>query len=252
MFLKQLLIESKEGTIRDIAFHKGINLILDYTDQNNKTKSGNNVGKTTVLKLVDFCFGGKPQEIYLDPEFKQPNVEVENFLKDEEVIITLTLGEDLDSNTNTLTIRRNFLSRAQKIQEINGENETSDKNFQAKLKELIFNSKEIKPTFRQIIAKNIRDDANRVKNTLKVLHTTTKQEEYESLYLFWLGVVVDSGERKQQLLSLQKTEENLQKRLKKEKSLPQINQSLILINKEIENLKRKKIHIHSTPIIMKR
>jgi len=240
MFLKQLLIESKEGTIRDIAFHKGINLILDYTDQNNKTKSGNNVGKTTVLKLVDFCFGGKPQEIYLDPEFKQPNVEVENFLKDEEVIITLTLGEDLDSNTNTLTIRRNFLSRAQKIQEINGENETSDKNFQAKLKELIFNSKEIKPTFRQIIAKNIRDDANRVKNTLKVLHTTTKQEEYESLYLFWLGVVVDSGERKQQLLSLQKTEENLQKRLKKEKSLPQINQSLILINKEIEKLEKKK------------
>ena len=240
MFLKQLLIKSRERVIRDISFRKGINLILDYTDQKNKTKSGNNVGKTTVLKLVDFCFGGKPQEIYLDPEFKQPNIEVEKFLKDEEVVITLILVDDLDTDTNTIIIRRNFLQRTQKIQEINAQNETNDKKFQAKLKKLIFKSEEKKPTLRQVIAKNIRDDANRVKNTLKVLHTTTKQEEYEAVYLFWLGIDLDSSERKQQLLSLKKTEENLQRRLKRENNLSQIEQALLIVIKAIDELEKKK------------
>ena len=70
MFIKQLKIESKNGLIRNILFQKGANLILDYTEQENKTKSGNNVGKTTVLKLIDFCLGGKAKSIYIDPEFR--------------------------------------------------------------------------------------------------------------------------------------------------------------------------------------
>lgn len=240
MFLKKLLIESEEQVIRDITFKKGINLILDYTDQVNKAKSGNNVGKTTVLKLIDFCFGGKPKEIYLDPEFKQTNIEVEKFLKEKKVIITLILVDDLDHNTNQIIIKRNFLPRNHKLQEINGENETNDKKFQAKLKKLIFQSGEEKPTFRQVIAKNIRDDVNRVKNTLKVLHTNTTGDQYEAVYLFWLGINLDSSERKQKLLSLKKIEEGLQKRLKKENNLSQIQQALLIVDKMIIELEKKK------------
>ncbi|MCB4784261.1 MAG: DUF2326 domain-containing protein [Sulfurovum sp.] len=240
MFIKQLKIESKNGLVRNILFYKGANLILDYTEQENKTKSGNNVGKTTVLKLIDFCLGGKAKNIYTDPEFKTSNKEVETFLINQQVVITLILVDDLYDTREEINIQRNFLSRNEKIQQVNNENIRDDKKFQAKLKELIFKSTKEKPTFRQIIAKNIRDDENRIKNTLKVLHPTTTQEEYEALYLFWLGIDLDTNERKQKLLSLKKIEENLQKKLKKENNLPQIKQSLIVIDNAIKELELKK------------
>lgn len=240
MFIKQLKIDSIDGNIRDIIFQKGANLILDYTEQENKTKSGNNVGKTTVLKLIDFCLGGKAKSIYIDPEFKTSNKEVETFLINQRVVITLILVDDLYDSKEEINIQRNFLSRNEKIQQVNNENIRDDKKFQAKLKELIFKSTKEKPTFRQIIAKNIRDDENRIKNTLKVLHPTTTQEEYEALYLFWLGIDLDTNERKQKLLSLKKIEENLQKKLKKGNNLPQIKQSLIVIDNAIKDLELKK------------
>ena len=57
MFLKSLSIinNTTNTVIREINFHKGVNLILDETSSANKTESGNNVGKTTVFRLVDFA-----------------------------------------------------------------------------------------------------------------------------------------------------------------------------------------------------
>ena len=59
MFLKRLDIQNNDSIIRSINFHKGINLIIDETQTSDKKESGNNVGKTTVLRLIDFCLGGK-------------------------------------------------------------------------------------------------------------------------------------------------------------------------------------------------
>ena len=56
MFLKLLLISTPTKVIREINFHKGLNLIVDDTP-NSETSTGNNVGKTTILKLIDFCLG---------------------------------------------------------------------------------------------------------------------------------------------------------------------------------------------------
>ena len=242
MFLKELHIHNNETLIRKINFHKGINLIIDETKTTDRKESGNNVGKTTVLRLIDFCLGGKGENIYRDPEFKEKgsNTTIENFLKNNNIIITLVLKEDLELVlSNEITIRRNFLLRKNKIQEINGDYYNNDE-FPKKLKELIFKSNSPKPTFRQIIAKNIRDEKSRLKNTIKVLHPTTKQEEYEALYFFWLGIPIDEAERKQQLHSLIKIEEDLQRRLKKEYTLSKIAQSLIIINRNIEQLEKKK------------
>ena len=242
MFLKKLNIYNKESLIRSISFHKGINLIIDETKTSDKMESGNNVGKTTVLRLIDFCLGGKGENIYKDPEFKDKgsNSQIENFLKTNNIIISLTLKDDLDIEaSDELIIRRNFLSRKDKIQEINGE-AFKNEIFLKELKKRIFKSSASKPTFRQIIAKNIRDEKSRLTNTVKVLHPTTKQEEYEALYLFWLGIPIDESERKQQLFSLVKLENNLQKRLKRENNLSQIEQSLIIINRSINELERKK------------
>lgn len=242
MFLKNLLIENEGLIIREIFFKKGVNLIVDETSESEKSSSGNNVGKTTTLRLIDYCLAGDGKNIYTDPEFKKKtNTKVENFLRNNNIIVTLTLSDDIDNPVaNELIIRRNFLKdRKHTILEVNGKPVTKT-NLQSVLKQVIFSSYAQKPTFRQIIAKNIRDDKSRLTNTVKVLHTSTKSEEYEALYLFWFGIDLDSSERKQQLLSKKSIEENLQKRLKKESSISQINQSLIVILDDIDELEKSK------------
>jgi uncharacterized protein YydD (DUF2326 family) len=242
MFLKQVIIQNKNSIIRDILFHKGINLIVDETPVGSSQQAtGNNVGKTTVLRLVDYCFGADGKNIYQDTEFgKQPNTTIENFLKNNEIIITVVLVDNLYSPKKEVVIRKNFLARNKKLQEINEENITDNKVFDKKLKEVIFKSEVDKPTFKQIISKNIRDEKNKMANIVKVLNSFTRTEEYEALYLFWLGINTDSHNQKE-LLSKEKTrEENFQKRLKKDGELSLIEQQLILLNAKIDELNVKK------------
>lgn len=131
MFLKKVIIQNKNSIIRDISFHKGINLIVDETPVGSSQQAtGNNVGKTTVLRLVDFCFGADGKNIYQDTEFnKQPNTTIENFLKDNEIIITVVLVDNLDESKVEVVIRKNFLARNKKLQEINGENIINNEDF---------------------------------------------------------------------------------------------------------------------------
>lgn len=242
MFLKNLKIENSGHVIRNISFHKGINLIIDETKTEDKRESGNNVGKTTVLRLIDFCLGGKGENIYKDTEFKsKSNTQIEKFLKENNIIIAFILKDDLDDESSKeIEIRRNFLKRVEKIQTINGEDINNSKEFDKKLKELVFKTTVDKPTFRQIISKNIRDEKNRLVLTVKVLHPTTRAEEYEALYLFWLGISIDASDRKQKLIAQKAIETNLQKRLRKDSNLSQISQSLLVIDNSIQELESKK------------
>jgi uncharacterized protein YydD (DUF2326 family) len=242
MFLKQVIIQNKNFIIRDIRFHKGINLIVDETPLgSSKQVSGNNVGKTSVLRLVDYCFGADGKSIYQDTEFgKQPNTAIEKFLKTNDIIITVVLVDNLENPKDEVVVRKNFLSHNKKIQEVNGENLTDNKVFDKKLKEIIFKSDVEKPTFRQIISKNIRDEKNKMTNIVKVLNSFASSEVYEALYLFWLGINTDSHSEKERLSLEKKKEESFQKRLKKEGELSLIEQQLILLNEKIAILNQRK------------
>ena len=56
MFIKRLAVSSVDGMLRDIEFGPGLNLIVDDTPESaQSTATGNNVGKTTVLRLIDYC-----------------------------------------------------------------------------------------------------------------------------------------------------------------------------------------------------
>ena len=241
MFLKSLsIINNSTGTvIREINFHKGVNLILDETSSADKTESGNNVGKTTMLRLIDFCLCGDGKNIYTDTEFGNTNVEVEQFLMTNDIIIKLVLVQELNNESEEIVIERNFLSRRQSIRRINGEDYAS-KDFEQKLKNLLFGDCAEKPSFRQLISKNIRYEKNRLVNTIKVLHQNTNFEEYESLFLFWLGVDFSESGRKQQLFSLKKTEDNFQTKMHKSTDMAKISQALSVINSSIKELEKKK------------
>nr|WP_315136114.1 DUF2326 domain-containing protein [uncultured Capnocytophaga sp.] len=221
-----------------------MNLIVDETNETQRLQStGNNVGKTTVLRLIDYCLGAKGDEIYKDNEFSgQPNTDIEVFLKQTEVVITLEMVEELNGEEeNVISISRNFLKQKQKKQTINGVS-YSDEEFTKKLEELIFHTTINKPSFRQMIAKNIRITPERMTNILKVLVKFTKTEEYEALYLFWLGIDTASSAEKAKLIEKRQQEKRFQNRLKNESKgdLAFIEQQLVFLAGQIAELEKQK------------
>jgi len=243
MFLKSLTIESEGNIIREINFHKGVNFIVDESklSEGSDKQSGNNIGKTTVLRLINFCLGGSDKHIYQNKEFKKNlNEEVKAFLIDNRVVITLKLRDDLDDPlSREIKIRRNFLSNRKKLLEIN-EQPVKVKDFDSELKKLIFGYMEDKPTFKQLKAKNIRDEAERLENTVRVLGNFGKSEEYEALYLFWLGVNYPNADEKRSLLEDKKVEDRLYNRLVSDNSESKIQQFLNIVEREIKQLEKKK------------
>ncbi|GHE80133.1 DUF2326 domain-containing protein [Thalassotalea profundi] len=243
MFLKSLTIESEGHIVRDIVFHKGINFIVDETklSETEETQTGNNVGKTTVLRLINFCLGGSDKNIYQSKEFKNNiNEEVKNFLIDKQVVITLKLIDELnDPCSRQIEIRRNFLSKSRKLIEIDGQS-VKLKDFDTTLKKLVFGYEDEKPTFKQLKAKNIRDEAERLENTVRVLGNFGKAEEYEALYLFWLGVPYPDAEKKRRLIEERNFENKLYTRLRKENSESKISQFIAIVEHDIEALEHKK------------
>ncbi|EGT3627266.1 DUF2326 domain-containing protein [Morganella morganii] len=243
MFLSSLLIECDTHIIRNISFHKGMNFIVDETKSSGSSekKTGNNIGKTTVLRLIDYCLGGNDKNIYQSKEFKNNvNEPVKNFLQEQNVKVTLNLQDNLEDPTSRrVSICRNFLSGSKKILEIDSQPVLA-KNFDLELKKKIFGFEEDKPTFKQLKAKNIRDDAERLENTVRVLGSFGKLEEYEALYLFWLGIKYPDAEKKRLLLEERNLEEKLYNRLFNENSESKLKQFLTIIERDILKLEDKK------------
>lgn len=249
MFLKSLIIKKENENIRNIKFHKGLNLIIDETPSDDTKATGNNIGKTTVLKLIDFCLGAKQSIIYSDTETKKEEYKlVKEFLQDNNVVIILTLVENLDDeNSKKIVIERNFLSGKKSIRLINGEY-IKDKDFEKTLLSYIFpNHKAEKPTFRQIISHNIRYKDENINNTLKTLNSFSSDAEYETLYLFLLGCNFDQGAKKQEILAKIKQEKIYKDRLEKKQTKNAYEVALSILENEIEELENKKNSLNINP-----
>ncbi|MGH9524151.1 MAG: hypothetical protein ACRD3E_16635, partial [Terriglobales bacterium] len=92
--------------VRRINFKQGLNLILDKPTTNLQ-ESGNSVGKTTVLRLIDACLGSEGDDIWQDAEFKKSiNQDVFDFLHGNvPVFISLTVEDPI---RGVRTIVRSF------------------------------------------------------------------------------------------------------------------------------------------------
>ncbi|WP_273327965.1 DUF2326 domain-containing protein [Vallitalea guaymasensis] len=254
MFIKSLTITSGDIVIREIIFREGINLIVDETPEieldmsesltkNKKgNKTGNNIGKTTVLKLIDFCLGAKPKIIYSDPESPNQTYDlVKDYLVDNKVLITLILTNDLnDENSRKIKIERNFLNRKKIIRRINNE-QLTEGEFEEKLQKLMLpNHTMKKPSLRQIISHNIRYKDSSINNTLKTLDKFSSDAEYETLFLFLLGCSFEKGEEKQKIITKIKQENAYKTRLEKQQTKTAYEVALSLVDDEIQELERKK------------
>ena len=188
MQLVALTITRANQVLRGIAFKNGLNLILDKPTVSGK-QSGNNLGKTTVLRLIDFCLGSDGDEIWQDSEFKGSiNQDVFDLLHGTPaVFITL---ETADKFRGSHTFRRSFKVKGEKgsgLLYIDDVPQDSIAAYRDEVKNILFGTKARKPSLRQLTPKFVRSSSAVMSKTLKFLGSFGTEVGYEALHLFLFG-----------------------------------------------------------------
>ncbi|WP_234857186.1 AAA family ATPase [Acinetobacter junii] len=194
MYLSNLKVLTSSGeVIRDIPFHKGLNIILG--ERCIDSGSTNSIGKTTLLRAIDFCLGGDEKPFYQDKENKEAiDQNVFNFFYYVEPIFKLELKNNLDSKTAHKVIFEKRVSgittkqpNKLKITNLINNNEVTNDEYNYQLKDILFNYNTNKPTFRQLITKFIRKDDQQINYILRFLHQATSDLDYEVIHFFLFG-----------------------------------------------------------------
>jgi uncharacterized protein YydD (DUF2326 family) len=237
MYLTELVVMRASLVVRSITFKSGLNLILDKPAPT-ATHSGNSVGKTTALRLIDFCLGSEGDDIWQDAEFKSNiNQDVYNFLHGPGNV-TITLGIE-DEARGSHTLLRSFGTEGHSVGRFQIDNTPfrSIKAYRKAVKELLFVYGGEKPSLRQIVPKFVRSSPALMSRTLKFLGDYGTAADYEALHLLLFGFFdVDVLEERPRLTAEKKRlSRDLQalNRLRKE---GEIEQLLIHLRREIETI----------------
>lgn len=242
MFIDQLIITDSSGNeVRKIKFNlSGLNLIVGMNEQNGST---NNIGKTTLIRCIDFCLNGKLEQIYTDKEFKNSiNEDVFNFFKVKQPTFKAIFK---DGKTDSLyTISRTLSHDKEKFtfeNKILLNDSVIEGDFETELKKIFFNSVEKKPSFRQLISKFVRKDEQQISNVLKYLYPTTSFTEYEKVHLFLFGfnakkLLQEKSELEHELKRKKKSKEALGSRF----NVTDLKQILEITKKDLEKLYKQR------------
>ncbi len=237
MKIKKLIVRKtkpSEVIIREITFNeKGLSLIVDNTPEN-IIESGNSVGKSTAIKIIDLCLGAKSvRELYYDSDTRSENIEVKDFLSENKVQAELIL---LDVNKNIYSIKRDLFPHGKKY--------IFDDEYGAELKKIIFGLNEPRPTFRQLIPKFVRLENTAEDSMIKFLPMMTSNDVYDTIYCFLFQIYSDKlvnqkSEIIEKISECQKTVQALEKS-KSITSLSVLKQSLEIINSDLDDLYNKR------------
>lgn len=235
MFLKNLKIYSSGELVRDISFKRGLNLVLDESNPEKNTMSGNSVGKTTLLRVVDYCFGSDGIDIYQDEEFRDNLNDVMHFLTKNNVLAKLEIEKDAE----LFVLQRGF--GTPEIAKINEEDYESPETYRKALEVKLFNIELSKPSLREVMPKFIRKNIESMSKAIRFGGSFTPGNKYEVIYAYLFdfpdpGIVRVRYESQAKL----KIVENRLTALRDGKSLPYYKQALRLVDKEISQLEKRK------------
>lgn len=242
MLIDKLIVRQtapSENVIREISFNqKGLSLIVDNTNSA-ADKSGNSVGKTTAIKIIDLCLGAKSvRDLYYDSDTRSENVEIRDYIHDNKLQAELIIR---DSNDICYSIKRDLFKKGKKY--INNipyiENE-----FWSELKKIIFGSSQPFPTFRQLIPKFVRLSNASEDGMIKFLPRMTRNEVYDAVYGFLFHImdtalVSKKNELSTQLADCQRAINVLEKN-KSISSISMLRQKQELIDADLEELNKKR------------
>jgi uncharacterized protein YydD (DUF2326 family) len=237
MRLIELTVARGGSIIRRVPFKPGLNLILDKPTAT-ATQSGNSVGKTTVLRLIDFCFGSKGDDIWQDAEFKKSiNQEVFDLLHGQPPVSITLIVEDSIRGKHALT--RSFIAvkGEQPTFQIDNTSYSTNDAYKQAVKQLLFGASGRKPTLRQLIPKFVRSSPALMSKTLKFLIDFTTEADYEVVHLFLFGfLAVDVLEERSRLATQKKEFTKDWQTLNRLRKEGEIEQLLIHLRREIEEI----------------
>ncbi len=252
MFIKTLKISKGNECIREISFHKGLNLIVDNSPLNEDDSVIYHVGKTTVLKLISFCLCGDTSYISSNiGNNKEDSDRFRNYLINNKILITLVLTEDLDDiNSKEVVIERNFQLGKNALIKINGK-KILKRYFESELASIIFPKSDVaNPSFIPLITHNFRYSNHNLHRALKTLNRENTEEEYDSLYLYILSITF-KGIAKKQSISTQINEEYMYRlKLLKGQNVKSYEIAIADINREISNLNKEMAALSNNDVFM--
>lgn len=237
MQLAELTVWRGASAIRTTKFKKGLNLILD-APTNQQTHSGNNVGKTTVLRLIDYCLGSNGEDIWQDSEFKKSiNQDIYNYLHGTvPVLVELLLS---GSGGRSHILKRLFNPKKGDIDafSVDGKGHRNLTEYRAAVRGLLFSAGGTKPTLRQLAPKFVRSSPHLMSKTLKFLGDYGSESDYEALHLFLFGFfAVDVLEERPRLISRRKKLGRDLEALTRVRKEGEIEQLLLHLQSEVEEL----------------
>jgi len=183
MQLIKLSVFDRGEEIRVINFKEGINIIT------NLGETGNQIGKSTSLRALAFCLGGKSEPLWKDPDNNKVNERVKEFLTKGDVRFELTIKIAYITHTITRVLSRKMGPRRESItatSTIDGVVHKSDASFTRELPRLFGYTRE-QPKFNSIRSKFFRTNRVTSNNALKYLHAYTSDNDYDLIYAFLFG-----------------------------------------------------------------
>lgn len=180
MYLKTLTVKTSGRDVRRVPFRRGLNLIVDETAPDKREASGNNVGKTTALRCVDYCLEADAKSLYFDREWSMPNEKVLTFLEEKRPTFVLELES---VNGHPYVISRTYGENTRLLNGAPFPAAAAKKE----LRSVLFRVQGPKPTLRQLLAKFIRLSVESRHYTMRWLHSTTPDADYDILWLTLFG-----------------------------------------------------------------
>lgn len=244
MYIDRLIVRQTTPSvsiIRDIKFNsKGLSLIVDNT-HSGTDESGNSVGKTTAIKIIDLCLGAKSiRELYYDPDTQSENREIRDFLHDNKLQAELIIK---NQEGQSFSFKRDLFKNGKKY--IDDKLLTQD-DFWSELKEILFHSMQPLPTLRQLIPKFVRLSSYSEDGMIKFL-PRARNDEYDAVYSFLFNIigtelVSRKNELTTQLVDCQKAISILE-RNKSISSISILRQKEELIDADLRKLSKKRKHL---------
>lgn len=183
MQLISLTINKDGDLLREVIFKDGFNIIT------NSENDGNQIGKSTALRVLNFCLGSDGKSIWSDPESRTKSQVIEDLVTSGRVVFFL----DICINGKKYRIKR-YIHKVQqkkrKIQKIissinDDEFDTNDK-FKKALSQILGFSIE-NPTYSSIKNRFVRLDKRTASNIYRYLNQNTNDRQYILYYSYLFG-----------------------------------------------------------------
>ncbi|ELJ5771445.1 DUF2326 domain-containing protein [Serratia marcescens] len=183
MQLVSLKVYHNGDVIRHMTFKEGVNIIT------NVGEGGNQIGKSTALRVIAFCLGSDGKDMWKDPDNNNENIEVKNFIVNNDVLFELRIKNTIEH----ILIRKLYeveQKRGRVIKTecwINDVHLTSLNAYKKELSNTVFGYSQDNPSFNSIKSKFTRIDRSTSNNSLRYLSLFTSDADYTLIYSALFG-----------------------------------------------------------------